>query len=180
MSRKYPGEGGRKGGPGSVFYKTIAAPAGYAQGAALLNMLILEGDKRMASVNRMIPILVYRDVEKAHDFLVNVFGFEPVALERDDAGHVRHAAVKAGETTIYLHRETEDGLLVSPEQTGRASGGMLVMVSDADAHCARLQTAGARITYGPVDQSYGLREFEALDSEGHRWWFAAEISEKKL
>lgn len=53
-------------------------------------MLILEGDKRMASVNRMIPILVYRDVEKAHDFLVNVFGFEPVALERDDAGHVRH------------------------------------------------------------------------------------------
>ena len=74
-----------------------------------------------------------------------------------------------------LHRETEDGRLVSPGRMDPASHGMLVMVSDADAYCTRLREAGARIEYGPVDQPYGQREFEALDSEGRRWWFASRI-----
>lgn len=129
----------------------------------------------MASIERTIPILVYRDLEAAHDFLVQVFGFRSGGVERDEEGNVRHAEVIAGETKIFLHRETEDGRLVSPGRMDPASHGMLVMVSDADAYCTRLREAGARIEYGPVDQPYGQREFEALDSEGRRWWFASRI-----
>ena len=129
----------------------------------------------MASFERVIPILVYRDIQAAHDFLVNVFGFRSGGVDRDEEGNARHAEVRVGEATIWLHRETEDGRLVSAEKVDMAGSGVSVIVSNVDAYCAQLREAGARIEYGPVVQPYGLREFEALDLEGHRWWFASPI-----
>lgn len=129
----------------------------------------------MTTFERAIPILVYRDIQAAHDFLVNVFGFRSGGVERDDEGIVRHAEVRVGESPIWLHRETEDGRLVSAEKLDQAMSGMIVIVQDVTAYCARLREAGARIEYGPVVQPYGLRECEVIDCEGRRWWFASSI-----
>lgn len=124
---------------------------------------------------RVIPILVYRDIPAAHDYLVRVFGFEPGGVDRDPEGNPVHGEVRAGNHLIWLHRETEDNRLVSPERVDMAGAGLVIHVPDVDAHCARVRAAAGRIQYGPVDQPYGQREYEALDLEGHRWWFATPL-----
>jgi hypothetical protein len=39
----------------------------------------------METVAGLIPLLVYEDIEAAHDFLVKAFGFQPGGVERDPA-----------------------------------------------------------------------------------------------
>jgi uncharacterized glyoxalase superfamily protein PhnB len=49
-----------------------------------------------------------------------------------------------------------------------------------DAHCARAEAAGARITQRPENQFYGARVYRALDPEGHVWNFDQDIAELSL
>lgn len=129
----------------------------------------------MSEVERVIPVLVYRDIAAAHDFLVQAFGFEPGGVERTPDGRVVHGEVRFGGATLWLHAVTAEHQLGSPEKVDMAGAGIVVHVADVDAHCARAKAAGARVTFGPVDQPYGQREYEARDPEGHRWWFATPL-----
>jgi MerR family transcriptional regulator, thiopeptide resistance regulator len=129
----------------------------------------------MDAFDRVIPLLVYRDIQAAHDFLVRAFGFESGGVERTPDGQPVHAEVRAGDAIIWLHRQAAEQQLDSPRHTGMAGGGLVVHVADVDQHYARARAAGAQITYAPTDQSYGQREYEARDPEGHRWWFATPI-----
>lgn len=124
----------------------------------------------MSTAERVIPILVYRDIQVAYDYLINVFGLASGGVDRDPQGSAVHAEVQASDATLWLHRETEDHRLVSAEKANAAGFGITVIVSDVDAHFARARKAGARIKYEPVDQPYGQREYEVVDLEGHRWW----------
>jgi uncharacterized glyoxalase superfamily protein PhnB len=126
----------------------------------------------MGTITRMIPLLVYEDIESAHDFLVKAFGFEPGGVECDADGNVIHGEVRSGDRVIWLHRVTEEHDLASPSSGGPATGGVVVHVDDVDAHFARARAAGAPIDGEPSDQPYGQREYGARDLEGHRWWFA--------
>jgi uncharacterized glyoxalase superfamily protein PhnB len=132
----------------------------------------------MATFERVIPLLVYRDVEAAHDFLVEAFGFEPGGVQRAPDGQPVHAEVQVGKTAIWLHRVTEEHQLDSPLH-GMAGAGLVVYVADVDAHFARARSAGAHIDSEPIDQPYGQREYGARDPEGHRWWFATPIAVPK-
>lgn len=105
----------------------------------------------MPAFERIIPLLVYKDIQAAHDFLVRAFGFESGGVVRNADGHPRHGEVRAGSATIWLHR-------VTPEHE--------------DAHYDRARASGAHIDSGPQDMPYGQREYGARDIEGHRWWFA--------
>ena len=127
----------------------------------------------MNSFERVIPLLVYRDIQEGHDFLVRAFGFEPGGVERDGEGQAVHGEVRVGETAIWLHRITAEHQLNSPDAADTAGAGLVVHVSDVDAHFARARAAGARIDSEPIDQPYGQREYGARDPEGHRWWFAS-------
>ena len=123
----------------------------------------------MLTFTAVIPLLVYRDISAAHDFLVEAFGFEAGGIVRDPEGQVIHGEVRAGQITIWLHRVTaEHGL----DAAASASGGLVVYVDDVDAHYQRARAAGARIDGEPQNQPYGQREYGARDLEGHRWWFA--------
>jgi uncharacterized glyoxalase superfamily protein PhnB len=129
----------------------------------------------MNTIARIIPLLVYKDIAAAHDFLVKAFGFEPGIVDRNAEGEVVHGEVRAGDTTIWLHRVTaEHGL----DSSAMASGGLVVEVEDVDAHYQRARTAGAQIEREPQDQPYGQREYEARDPEGHRWWFATPLPQQ--
>ena len=71
----------------------------------------LGGHKRreaMPRFDRIIPLLVYEDIQAAHDFLVKVFGFEARGVTRNAEGQPVHGEVRAGETTIWLHRVTPE------------------------------------------------------------------------
>jgi MerR family transcriptional regulator, thiopeptide resistance regulator len=123
----------------------------------------------------VIPVLVYEDIEAAHDFLVRSFGFTSGGLHRDDDGLVVHAEVRAGGHPIWLHRTTAEHQMGSPRAAALSHGGLSVIVPDVDAHFAHSQAAGVPIDREPADQDYGLREYGTRDPENHRWWFASPL-----
>jgi uncharacterized glyoxalase superfamily protein PhnB len=123
----------------------------------------------------VIPVLVYEDIEAAHDFLVETFGFTSGGLHRLDDGTVVHGEVRSGDAAVWLHGETAEHEMASPRQAAISHGGLSVMVPDVDAHYARAKAAGARLDSEPTDQDYGLREYGARDPENHRWWFSSPL-----
>jgi uncharacterized glyoxalase superfamily protein PhnB len=123
----------------------------------------------------LIPVLVYEDIQAAHDFLVSAFGFASGGLHRDGRGTVVHAEVRCGDAPVWLHAVTAEHEMASPRGAAASHGGLEVVVPDVDAHFARAKAAGARIDSEPTDQDYGLREYGARDPENHRWWFSSPI-----
>jgi uncharacterized glyoxalase superfamily protein PhnB len=124
----------------------------------------------------LIPVLVYADIEAAHNFLVETFGFTSGGIYRSDDGTVVHAEVRAGDSPIWLHRVTAEHEMASPRGTTGSHGGLEVIVPDVDAHFEHAQAAGARIDKAPSDQDYGLREYGVRDPENHRWWFSSPLA----
>jgi MerR family transcriptional regulator, thiopeptide resistance regulator len=124
----------------------------------------------------VIPILVYEDIEAAHDFLIRAFGFTSGGIFRADDGAVVHAEVRAGDCPVWLHAATEEHQMASPRGARDSHGGLEVIVPDVDAHFARAKAAGARIEREPTDQDYGLREYGVRDPENHRWWFSSPLA----
>jgi uncharacterized glyoxalase superfamily protein PhnB len=127
----------------------------------------------VGDIERLIPVLVYEDIEAGHDYLVNVFGFESGGVERTPDGTVVHAEVRTRNGPIWLHRET-DGLK-APRNLPAQHGGLSVFVDDVDEHFARVKAAGALVEREPEDQPYGLRDCSVRDPEGHHFWFSQEL-----
>lgn len=122
-------------------------------------------------VQKRISILVYSDLPAAFEFLIEVFGLGPGELMRDPDGNAVHGELEAGDGAVWLHPESSEFGLSSPQTVGAATAMTAVMVDDVDAHHARVRAAGATIEASPVDQSYGYREYSARDCEGGLWSF---------
>jgi uncharacterized glyoxalase superfamily protein PhnB len=133
----------------------------------------------MPTFDRIIPVLTYRDISAAHDFLVRAFGFLSGGVHRSPNGEPVHGEVRAGDAPIWLHRVTAEHHLDSPLAVDVANSGLVVYVDDVDAHCRQARSAGARIDSEPVDQPYGQREYGARDPEGHRWWFVTPLNAQR-
>jgi uncharacterized glyoxalase superfamily protein PhnB len=136
----------------------------------------MTNEQSITTQSAVIPVLVYEEIEAAHDFLVGTFGFTSGGLHRNERGTVDHAEVRMGGAAIWLHAVTEDHQLTTPRSATHSHGGLEVIVQDVDAHYARSKAAGARIDRAPTDQPYGLREYGARDPENHRWWFSSPLS----
>jgi uncharacterized glyoxalase superfamily protein PhnB len=131
----------------------------------------------MSATPRIIPVLVYEDIEAGHDYLVEVFGFTSGGLHRLDDGTVVHGEVSLGDNVIWLHAVSPEHDMASPRDAEASHAGLSVHIADVDAHYARTKAAGARLDSEPTDQPYGLREYGARDPEGHRWWFSTPLTE---
>jgi uncharacterized glyoxalase superfamily protein PhnB len=116
-----------------------------------------------------IPVLPYADIRAAHDFLVNVIGFESGGLVEHD-GRVIHGEVRASSQRFWLHESA--GALTPPAQAGVRTGGIVLHVTDVDAHYEQVRAAGATILRPPTDEDYGQREYGVRDPEGHDWYIA--------
>jgi MerR family transcriptional regulator, thiopeptide resistance regulator len=130
----------------------------------------------IATGTSVIPVLVYEDIQAAHDFLVRAFGFTSGGIFRTDDGTVVHAEVRAGDSPIWLHRVTAEHGMASPKGERASHGGLEVIVPDVDVHFAKAEDAGARIERPPTEQDYGLREYGVRDLENHRWWFSSPLT----
>lgn len=124
----------------------------------------------------VVPVLVYEDIEAAHDFLVEAFGFTSGGLHRTEDGTVVHGEVRLGEAAIWLHRVTEEHQLATPRHSSRSHGGLEVIIEDVDDHYAHSKASGAHVDSAPTDQAYGLREYGVRDLENHRWWFSSPLT----
>ena len=133
----------------------------------------------MSTFERVIPVLTYKDIGAAHDFLVRAFGFTAKGVDRTADGQAVHGEVRAGDAPIWLHRVTSDHQLDSPRATDVANSGLFILVDDVDAHYQCARAAGAHIDSEPVNQPYGQREYGARDLEGHRWWFGAPVNTQR-
>ena len=120
----------------------------------------------------LIPVVVYRDIRAAHDFLVDVLGLASGGLVEDGDGRVIHGEVHADQSRIWLHRVTHDYGLTSPVVAGHTTGHLVIQVSDVDSHYQRAQAAGAAVESEPRDEDYGQRQYNVRDPEGHLWGFA--------
>jgi hypothetical protein len=52
----------------------------------------------------VVPLLVYRDIERAQEFLVRAFGFAPGAARAGRDWRRQAGEVQAGRQVIWLHR----------------------------------------------------------------------------
>jgi uncharacterized glyoxalase superfamily protein PhnB len=100
------------------------------------------------------------------DFLVAAFGAEQHAVNTTVDGTIRHAEFRLG-NGIVMFGPASDRM---PAPRGRG-GGIYVVITDPDEHCARARAAGAEIVMEPHDTDYGSRNYAAKDPEGNAWFF---------
>ncbi|HLV21216.1 MAG TPA: VOC family protein [Polyangiaceae bacterium] len=131
----------------------------------------------------------YEDAPRAIDWLCDAFGFE-VRLRIDgEEGRIEHSELTYGGGLIMVASVREQMPSRVHCKSPRALGGantqaLCVYVDDVDAHCARAKAAGAVIVAEPKTDDYGEayganRSYEAVDPEGHHWWFMRVIKDPK-
>ena len=114
----------------------------------------------------VIPELGYTDIGAAIEWLCNAFGF---TLRIRIADH--RAQLNIGDGAVVL-------ITRPPGDTSAAlTHSVLVRVDDADAHCERARSQGARLLRPPTDYPYGERQYTALDFGGHCWTFSQSIAD---
>jgi DNA-binding transcriptional MerR regulator/uncharacterized glyoxalase superfamily protein PhnB len=119
-------------------------------------------------------LLIYDDVDTAHDYIVRVFGLASGQVWKSDEGVTQYREVRAGEQVIGLHPIGDKGFR-SPRSVDAVTGTTVISVDDTDAHYARSVAAGANIVCEPIDKSHGIREYGVSDPEGQIWWFQSPL-----
>jgi uncharacterized glyoxalase superfamily protein PhnB len=126
-------------------------------------------------------MLSYQNAPAAIDWLVAAFGFTEHARMLGNDGLVSHAELRLGNAVIFLATPTP--AYQSPrthaqscpaarawQQSPWVIDGVLIFVSDIDAHFHRAQSAGAKLL-SQLEDGYPGRRYRAEDCEGHRWMF---------
>jgi PhnB protein len=118
--------------------------------------------------------LLYRDAGAAVDWLVEAFGLQADEVLRGEDGRVNHASMRFGKAVLMLGSPGPD--FKGPRAIGHSTANLYVDVEDVEAHYARAVAAGATIIEQPKDTFYGARRYGAEDLEGHRWYFAQDLT----
>jgi uncharacterized glyoxalase superfamily protein PhnB len=116
------------------------------------------------------PILTYRDVKAALDWLENAFGLETRVFGHDagGAGGIDHAALIYGHGMVLAESERPEDLHGS--HTGQ--GWVYIAVADIDTHYQRAKAAGVRVLNEPHDALNSTqRGYSARDLENNLWTF---------
>lgn len=133
--------------------------------------------------SRISSALFYDDASKAIDWLCTAFGFEVRLKVEGEGGRIEHSELTFEDGVIMVGSTAgaREGVgrehLKSPRGLGGANTQALcVYVDDVEAHCARARAGGATIVREPTTDDYGEdygahRTYEAIDLEGHHWWF---------
>lgn len=121
----------------------------------------------------VVPGMRYRNAPAAIEWLCRVFGFEKHAVYPGANNTIAHAELTLGGGMIMLGTINENDysrFMKQPDQIGGAeTRSTSLIVSDADAICARAKQAGAEMLFDIEDKPYGGRAFTCRDLEGHIW-----------
>jgi uncharacterized glyoxalase superfamily protein PhnB len=123
------------------------------------------------NAQRISPVLVYDNSEKAIEFLVKAFGFTEHAVHRTPDGAVAHAELSYGGSFVGLSDRIPG--VQSVFDLGPCA--VYVTVDDPDAHHAQAVAAGAEVVYPLTDQDYGSRDYAVRDPEGFVWSFGTYV-----
>jgi uncharacterized glyoxalase superfamily protein PhnB len=133
-------------------------------------------------VQTVVPMLAYEDGAAAIEWLCRAFGFTERGERYEEDGRIGHAELDVGDgSVVYLAMPTPD--YQSPArhrkeceaadrwlQAPWVIDGVLVEVSDIEAHRRRAEQNGATMLSEIEDNPFG-RLYRVEDVEGHRWMF---------
>ncbi|MFQ5698382.1 MAG: VOC family protein [Myxococcota bacterium] len=127
-------------------------------------------------VPQVHPRLAYRDPTAAVTWLSRVFGLREREGERvsTEDGQISLTEMELGAGLVMIGTAGSHDLQ-SPSMLGGRTQMVMAYVDGVDAHYERARKAGARIVMELQDQPWGDRRYEALDLEGHRWYFAEHV-----
>ena len=133
-------------------------------------------DNPPKGVPQIYPRLAYRDPTEAVAWLGRAFGFRERegARQSTEDGGISLTEMELGKGLVMIGLDGAHDL-TSPTRLGGRSQMVMVYVDGVDQHYARAQEAGAQIVMALQDQPWGDRRYEALDVEGHRWYFAEHV-----
>ena len=121
----------------------------------------------------VIPGMAYRNAPAAIEWLCRVFGFEKHAVHPGPNNTIMHAELTLGDGMIMLGSVSDNEysrFVKRPDEIGGAeTHSVSLIVSDADAICARAKAAGAEMLFDIEDKPYGGRGFTCRDPQGHIW-----------
>jgi uncharacterized glyoxalase superfamily protein PhnB len=127
--------------------------------------------------NGLVPLIRYRDVAAAVDWLSTAFGFEKRNIVTDPDGSIAYAELSYGRGIVMLGpvgQSNLDRLLKQPDEVGGAgTQSVYVAVDDVESHFKHARSAGADIVLEFGSEEAGDRAYAARDPEGHVWNFGA-------
>jgi len=122
----------------------------------------------------IVPILRYRDLATAIDWLCRAFGFACHHVVKGEDGTIRYAELRFGSGMVMLGPVADsafDKLMTQPADAGGAETQICYLyVADAREHCARARAAGAEILLD-IEGDGSARGYSCRDPEGHIWNF---------
>ncbi len=136
---------------------------------------------------RCSSAVFYQDAAAAINWLCDAFGLEVRLKVEGKDGRIEHSELIYGEGVVMVAQEDPDSgrhwkaAMRSPRSLGGAgTQSIMFYVDDADAHCERSRSRGARIVEEPATHDYGEdywadRSYGALDPEGHMWWITQRL-----
>jgi uncharacterized glyoxalase superfamily protein PhnB len=119
----------------------------------------------------MYPIIGYRDLGAAIDWLCRVFSFEPQEVIKNDDGSYAHVELRLGAGVIMPTSFDKGGDADNPWNQPLTTQGLYVALDSVDSHFAHAVAEGAEIPRPLADTDYGSREYTAKDLEGNLWSF---------
>jgi len=123
----------------------------------------------------VVPVLRYRDLPGAIDWLSTAFGFAAHRIDAANDGEVLFAHLTFGDAMVMVGpvgASAFDNLLKQPDEIGGAETQVCYFhVADARAHCARAKAAGAKVLFNVEDPTHGGHSYSCRDPEGHLWNF---------
>ncbi len=127
--------------------------------------------------NGLVPLIRYRDVAAAVEWLSTAFGFEKRNIVTDPDGTIAYAELSYGRGIVMLGpvgQSILDSLLKQPDEVGGVgTQSVYVAVDDVEGHFKRSRSAGADIVLEFGSEEAGDRAYAARDPEGHIWNFGA-------
>ena len=119
----------------------------------------------------MYPILGYRDLGAAIDWLCRVFGFEPLEVMRNEDGSYAHVELRLGAGVIMPTTTRDQTNPETPWEGPIGTQGLYVALDGVEAHYERAVAEGAEIARPRATTEWGSREYTARDLEGNLWAF---------
>jgi uncharacterized glyoxalase superfamily protein PhnB len=130
---------------------------------------------RIDAGSAVVPVMRYRNLPAAIEWLCRAFGFEKHRLTVSDNGAIQFAQLTLGTAMIMVssvRASTFDKLLRQPDEVGGAETQVCYFfVADARAHFARAKAAGAQIVLNIERTANGGCSYSCRDPEGHLWNF---------
>ena len=136
---------------------------------------MLQSETSMAT--GLVPVLRYRDVAAATDWLCQTFGFEFHRQVEDEDGEPIYVQLRCGNSLVILvpvGQSDLDGVMCQPDEAGGfETQACYVVVPDVVAHHAMAAAAGATVVLDLTEDDAGSWGYSCRDLEGHVWSFGA-------